>query len=86
MACSTACSHKAAKPCVGACGCRLQDQGLAKDGEWGSIMQQPLFRDAGDEGSASLSHLTALYVERHHTLWKVGPCSWGPWPAHAGWM
>lgn len=50
---------------------RLQEQGAAKDAEWASIMGMPLFAQASDEGSASLGHLTALYVERHHSLWKV---------------
>ncbi|KAK9803707.1 hypothetical protein WJX73_003923 [Symbiochloris irregularis] len=50
---------------------RLQDQGVAKDGQWAAIMQRKLFAQASDEGSGSLGHLTALYVERHHSLWKV---------------
>ncbi|KAK9819275.1 hypothetical protein WJX81_004556 [Elliptochloris bilobata] len=49
---------------------RLQDQGVGKDCEWGSVLRRPLFARASDGGSASLAHLTALFVERHHTLWK----------------
>ena len=44
---------------------------MAKDAEWSSLMNRSLFKDASDEGSATLGHLTALYVERHYSLWKV---------------
>lgn len=44
---------------------------MAKDAQWAAIMQRRLFAEASDEGSGSLGHLTALYVERHHSLWKV---------------
>ena len=36
-----------------------------------AIMRRPLFANATDEGSGSLGHLVAVYIERHHTLWKV---------------
>jgi hypothetical protein len=50
---------------------RLQEQGAGKDGSWGAVLARPLFARAGDGGSASLAHLTTLFVERHHALWKV---------------
>ena len=50
---------------------RLQEQGVGKDSEWGSVLRRPLFSRASDGGSASLAHLVALFVERQHTLWKV---------------
>lgn len=50
---------------------RLQEQGVGKDGDWGSILRRPLFAGASDGGSASLAHLVSLFVERHHTMWKV---------------
>ncbi len=50
---------------------RLQEQGAGKDGGWAGVLARPLFARAGDGGSASLAHLTALFVERHHALWKA---------------
>ncbi len=50
---------------------RLQEQGAGKDGSWAGVLARPLFARAGDGGSASLAHLTALFVERHHALWKA---------------
>ena len=54
---------------------------MGKDSEWGGVLRRPLFARASDGGSASLAHLTALFVERQHTLWKARaalqhlPCS-----------
>ena len=53
---------------------RLQEQGVAKDASWQSIMARDRFAQASDDGSGTLSHLTDLYVERHHSLWKVLRC------------
>lgn len=43
-----------------------------KDADWTYLLSQPLLRDAGDGGSASLGHLADLFVERQHLIWKVG--------------
>ena len=55
--------------CVG-CG-RLQDKGVGKDAEWGSLLEKPPLRHADDTDSATLSHAIDIFVERHHLLWKV---------------
>ena len=51
----------------------MREQGAGKDAEWNAILADPLFSNASDGGSASLSHLVDIFVERHHALWKVGP-------------
>ena len=51
--------------------CRLKDKGVGKDAEWGSLLEKPLLRYAGDADSAGLSHFVDIFVERHHLLWKV---------------
>ncbi|KAK9851873.1 hypothetical protein WJX84_005125, partial [Apatococcus fuscideae] len=50
---------------------KVRDQGAGKDSEWSDILANPLFAQASDGGSASLSHLVDLFVERHHLLWKA---------------
>ena len=64
---------------------KLSDQGVGRDAEWAALLRQPLFSAgaaAGGEeecgGSASLSHLLDIWVERQHLLWKVGgrPGGW----------
>jgi hypothetical protein len=50
---------------------RLQEKGVGADQEWQGILRRPLFADAGDSASASLAHLTDIFVERQHLLWKV---------------
>lgn len=50
----------------------LQGKGVGKDAEWAAVLRRPLFAAASDGGSASLSHLLDLWVERQHLLWKVG--------------
>jgi hypothetical protein len=40
--------------------------------EWQSLLAEPHFADADDNGSATFGHMVALFVERHHQLWKVG--------------
>ena len=44
---------------------------MGTDGEWCSILQRPLFSRAAGETSATLAHLSAIFVERHHLVWKV---------------
>lgn len=58
------------------CVCRLQDKGVGKDAEWGSLLEKPPLKHADDTDSATLSHAVDIFVERHHLLWKVGsdPC------------
>lgn len=51
--------------------CRLEDKGIHPDQEFKQILQDKLFKDAGDHGSASLTHLESIYVERQYTLYKV---------------
>ena len=46
---------------------------MGTDGEWSSILQRPLFSRAAGETSATLAHLSAIFVERHHLVWKVRP-------------
>lgn len=43
--------------------------------EWQAILAEPLFTDATDRGSATYNHVTDLFVERHHALWKVSRLS-----------
>ena len=50
---------------------RLQEKGVGNDAEWLSILQRSLFARSADDVSASLAHLTHIFVERHHLLWKV---------------
>ena len=50
---------------------------MGTDGVWCSILQRPLFSRAAGETSATLAHLSAIFVERHHLVWKVKT----PWPA-----
>ncbi|GIL60027.1 hypothetical protein Vafri_14657 [Volvox africanus] len=49
---------------------RLQDKGAAKEPYWKELLSRRLFTSATDGGSASLSHLVGLYVERSGELWK----------------
>lgn len=49
----------------------LQGKGVGQEREWGEVLARPLFAGASDGGSASLSHLLDIWVERHHLLWKV---------------
>ncbi|GLI70702.1 hypothetical protein VaNZ11_015646 [Volvox africanus] len=49
---------------------RLQDKGAARDPYWKELLSRRLFSSASDGGSASLSHLVGLYVERSGELWK----------------
>lgn len=51
--------------------CRLQDKGVGKDAEWGSLLEKAPLRHADDVDSATLSHAVDIFVERHHLLWKV---------------
>ncbi len=44
---------------------------MGNDAEWLSILQRSLFATSADDVSASLAHLTDIFVERHHLLWKV---------------
>ena len=39
--------------------------------EWQALLAEKLFADTSDRGSATYSHVTDLFVERHHQLWKV---------------
>ncbi len=50
---------------------RLQEKGVGNDAEWLSILQRSFFARSADDVSASLAHLTDIFVERHHLLWKV---------------
>lgn len=43
---------------------------LSMDGEWSTILASPPFAGAHTGGSATLDHLTDLFVERHHALWR----------------
>lgn len=54
---------------------RLQEKGVGADAEWQSILAKRLFARADADVSASLAHLTDIFVERHHLLWKVGFCA-----------
>ncbi|GLC35077.1 hypothetical protein PLESTM_000276900 [Pleodorina starrii] len=49
---------------------KLQDKGAAKESYWKELLSRRLFSGASDGGSASLSHLVGLYVERSGELWK----------------
>lgn len=44
---------------------------MGNDSQWLSILQRPLFARARDDASASLEHLTDIFVERQWLLWKV---------------
>ena len=46
---------------------------MGGDAEWRSILGRPLFARADADASASLAHLTDIFVERHHLLWKARP-------------
>lgn len=48
---------------------------MGTDQEWHSILSKPLFARAADETSASLAHLSEIFVERHHLVWKVAALS-----------
>lgn len=50
---------------------KLQDKGVGKDAEWGSLLEKPPLRHADDTDSATLSHAVDIFVERHHLLWKA---------------
>ena len=41
--------------------------------QWQETASMPPFKDATDGGSASLSHLVNIFVERQHLLWKAAP-------------
>lgn len=49
---------------------QLQGQGVGKDSYWKSLLERRLFREADDGGSATLSHLVSIFVERSNLLWK----------------
>jgi hypothetical protein len=55
----------------------LQGKGVGREAEWAAVLSRPLFAGASDGGSASLSHLLDIWVERQHLLWKVGGCAAG---------
>lgn len=44
---------------------------MGNDALWLSILRRPLFARAADDASASLAHLTDIFVERQWLLWKV---------------
>lgn len=44
---------------------------MGQDQEWHSILRNPLFTKAADETSATLAHLSEIFVERQHLVWKV---------------
>ncbi len=44
---------------------------MGTDQEWHSLLQKPLFTTAASETSASLAHISEIFVERHHLVWKV---------------
>ena len=50
---------------------RLQDKGVGTDQEWHNLLQKPLFTTAASETSASLAHISDIFVERHYLVWKV---------------
>ena len=50
---------------------RLQEQGVARGLNWQALLTEPLLAQASGGGSSSLEHLTALFVERQHLVWKV---------------
>ncbi len=52
---------------------------MGTDQEWHSLLQTPLFTSTQNETSTTLAHLSEIFVERHHLVWKVG-CMW---PCHA---
>ncbi|KAG2488363.1 hypothetical protein HYH03_013053 [Edaphochlamys debaryana] len=52
---------------------KLQDKGAAKESWWKELLARKLYAGASDGGSASLSHLVGLYVERSGELWKPPP-------------
>ena len=45
---------------------------MGTDQEWHRLLQTPLFTGAASETSATLAHLSEIFVERHHLVWKVG--------------
>ncbi|KAI3425283.1 hypothetical protein D9Q98_009050 [Chlorella vulgaris] len=51
----------------------LQGKGVGREAEWAAVLSRPLFAGASDGGSASLSHLLDIWVERQHLLWKAQP-------------
>ena len=50
---------------------RLQEKGVGTDQEWHGFLQRPLFSTAANETSATLAHISEIFVERHHLVWKV---------------
>ncbi|CAL5228630.1 g11796 [Coccomyxa viridis] len=50
---------------------RLQDKGVGTDQEWHNLLQKPLFTTAASETSASLAHISEIFVERHYLVWKA---------------
>ena len=54
------------------CVASLQDKGVGSDQEWLALLRASLFAEAAGGVSASLAHLTDIFVERQHLLWKVG--------------
>lgn len=52
---------------------KLRQQGSASDGAWNAVLSRKLFADADKPSaaiSASLAHLSNLYAERTHLLWR----------------
>lgn len=50
---------------------KLREKGACRGREWDELLAAPLFRKADFGGSASLEHLTRLFVERSHPLWRA---------------
>lgn len=43
---------------------------LSIDADWSVVLDSPPFLGADAGGSSTLTHLTDLFVERHHALWR----------------
>lgn len=48
---------------------KLQEKGVAREAKWQEILRTPLFKEALLD-SASLEHLSRIFVERQHLMWK----------------
>lgn len=48
---------------------KLQEKGVAREAKWQEILGRPFFREAFID-SASLEHLSRIFVERQHLMWK----------------
>eukprot|EP00963_Diacronema_lutheri_P006472 scaffold566_cov364-Pavlova_lutheri.AAC.19 len=48
---------------------KLQEKGVARESKWQEVLGRALFKEARHD-SASLEHLSRIFVERQHLMWK----------------